>query len=62
MRLRRCASCARVYRRRFPTSLLNRHLRAQSFVTILFLPPTLIAGFFGMNLKGLPFAESEAGF
>ena len=31
-------------------------------VTVLFLPPTLIAGFFGMKLKGLPFAESEAGF
>lgn len=40
----------------------NRHLRALTIVTILFLPPTLIAGFFGMNLKGLPFAESDVGF
>ncbi len=40
----------------------NRHLRALTMVTILFLPPTLIAGFFGMNLEGLPFASSEVGF
>jgi zinc transporter len=40
----------------------NRHLRALTIVTIMFLPPTLIAGFFGMNLKGLPFAESDFGF
>ena len=40
----------------------NRNLCALSIVTILFLPPTLIAGFFGMNLKGLPFSGSDAGF
>jgi zinc transporter len=40
----------------------NRNLRALSIVTILFLPPTLVAGFFGMNLKGMAFAEGEAGF
>lgn len=40
----------------------NRHLRALTMVTIMFLPPTLIAGFFGMNLKGLPFSESDFGF
>ncbi|MDC7787525.1 transporter [Rhodoplanes sp. TEM] len=40
----------------------NRNLRALSIVTILFLPPTLVAGFFGMNLKGIAFAEGEAGF
>lgn len=40
----------------------NRNLRALSIVTILFLPPTLIAGFFGMNLKGLPFSGGDAGF
>lgn len=40
----------------------NRHLRALTIVTIMFLPPTLIAGFFGMNLKDLPFAESDIGF
>ncbi|CAL8974181.1 Zinc transport protein ZntB [Rhodoplanes serenus] len=40
----------------------NRNLRALSIVTIMFLPPTLIAGFFGMNLKGMAYAESEVGF
>jgi zinc transporter len=40
----------------------NRHLRALTIVTIMFLPPTLIAGFFGMNLKDLPFENSETGF
>jgi zinc transporter len=40
----------------------NRQLRVLTTVTILFLPPTVVAGFFGMNLKGLPFAEGEAGF
>ena len=27
----------------------------------LFLTPTLITGFFGINTKGLPFADSERG-
>ena len=27
----------------------------------LFLPPTLITGFFGINTKGLPFADSAHG-
>ncbi|RAI39378.1 transporter [Rhodoplanes roseus] len=40
----------------------NRNLRVLSIVTILFLPPTLVAGFFGMNLKGMAYAESEVGF
>lgn len=40
----------------------NRQLRVLTTVTILFLPPTVVAGFFGMNLKGLPFADGEAGF
>lgn len=40
----------------------NRNLRVLSIVTILFLPPTLIAGFFGMNLPGMPYAENHAGF
>jgi zinc transporter len=40
----------------------NRHLSALTTVTILFLPPTVIAGFFGMNLKGLPFSNGDAGF
>lgn len=40
----------------------NRHLRVLSIATILLMPPTVIAGFFGMNLKGMPFAEGELGF
>jgi zinc transporter len=31
-------------------------------VTALFLPPALVAGVFGMNTKGLPFAEAEDAF
>ena len=40
----------------------NRHLHLLAIVTTLFLPPTLVTGVFGMNTKGLPFAETEAGF
>ncbi|MEN3381482.1 MAG: zinc transporter [Hyphomicrobiales bacterium] len=40
----------------------NRHLHVLSILTTLLLPPTLIAGIFGMNTKGLPFADDESGF
>jgi zinc transporter len=40
----------------------NRNLRLLSIVTALFLPPTLIAGLFGMNLDGIPFTGSPTGF
>lgn len=40
----------------------NRHLYALSVITALFLPPTLIAGLFGMNTQGLPFTSSTVGF
>lgn len=40
----------------------NKHLRVLSILTILFLPPTFIAGLFGMNLRGMLFAESDTGF
>jgi len=40
----------------------NKHLRVLSILTILFIPPTFIGGLFGMNLKGILFAESEHGF
>ncbi len=33
-----------------------------SVITSLFLPPSVIAGIFGMNLAGLPFTESPSGF
>ncbi|MEI8152335.1 MAG: CorA family divalent cation transporter [Hyphomicrobiales bacterium] len=39
----------------------NRHLHVLSIVTTLLLPPTLVTGIFGMNIKGLPFIENEAG-
>jgi zinc transporter len=40
----------------------NRHLHVLSIVTTLLLPPSLVAGLFGMNVSGLPFAESGGGF
>ena len=39
----------------------NRHLYVLSMVTALLLPPSLVAGLFGMNLPGLPFAHSTHG-
>jgi zinc transporter len=39
----------------------NERLHWLAILTALFLPPTLVTGFFGMNLKGMPFAESEIG-
>jgi zinc transporter len=40
----------------------NRHLYVLSVLTTLVLPPTLVTGVFGMNIKGLPFTETEDGF
>jgi zinc transporter len=40
----------------------NRHLHFLSVVTALFLPATLITGVFGMNVKGLPFIDTNGGF
>ena len=39
----------------------NDRLYVLTVVTTLLLPPTFVTGFFGMNLKNLPFAEEEAG-
>jgi len=39
----------------------NRHLFVLTMLTTLVLPPTVVAGFFGMNTKNLVFAESENG-
>ena len=33
-----------------------------SVITVLLLPPTLVAGIFGMNTKGLPFTDNDTGF
>jgi zinc transporter len=40
----------------------NRHLHVLAILTTLFLPPTLITGMFGMNVKGLPFTDNEDAF
>jgi zinc transporter len=37
-------------------------LHVLSVITVLMLPPTLVAGIFGMNTKGLPFTENDTGF
>jgi zinc transporter len=40
----------------------NRSLYILTVVTVLALPFNVIAGLFGMNVGGIPFAESEGGF
>lgn len=40
----------------------NRQLYILSVLTALFLPPTLVAGLFGMNVQGIPLATSSDGF
>jgi len=44
------------------TEETNRHLHILSIVTALFLPPTLTAGVFGMNTRGMPWTETDGGF
>jgi zinc transporter len=40
----------------------NRQLYTLSALTALFLPPTLVAGLFGMNFPWLPWGDSNLGF
>jgi zinc transporter len=40
----------------------NRSLWVLSLFTVLALPVNMIAGFFGMNVGGVPLAQNEAGF
>lgn len=40
----------------------NNNLRVMSMLSILFMPPTFVAGLFGMNLKGMLFGEDQPGF
>ena len=40
----------------------NRNLQVLAIVTTIFLPASLIAGIFGMNVKGLPLSEDDTGF
>jgi len=42
-------------------SATNRNLFVLTMVTTILLPPAFITGFFGINTKGLPFAESDFG-
>jgi len=43
-------------------SATNRSMRALTIVSTLLIPPTLVTGAFGMNLKGIPFENSSGGF
>ena len=40
----------------------NRNLQVLSIVSTIFLPASLIAGIFGMNVKGLPLTQNSNGF
>jgi zinc transporter len=40
----------------------NRHLQVLAIVATVFLPASLIAGIFGMNVKGLPLTQVGNGF
>lgn len=40
----------------------NRHLQVLAIVATVFLPATLVAGVFGMNVKGLPLTNNSGGF
>jgi len=42
-------------------SATNRNLFVLTIVTTVLLPPAFVTGFFGMNTKGLPFADSDNG-
>ena len=40
----------------------NRNLQVLAIVTTVFLPASLIAAIFGMNVGGLPFVADHSGF
>jgi len=40
----------------------NRNLQVLAIVTTVFLPASLVAGIFGMNVEGLPWTHDESGF
>jgi zinc transporter len=40
----------------------NRSMRALTIISTLLIPPTLIVGAFGMNVPGIPWDKSPAGF
>jgi zinc transporter len=43
-------------------SATNRTLQALTIISALLMPPTLVVGAFGMNFKGMPFANDPQGF
>lgn len=43
-------------------SATNRSMRTLTVISTLLIPPTLVTGAFGMNLPGMPFSHSPAGF
>ena len=60
-----CASVRACCRRKFSALTAeetNRHLHVLSILTTLLLPPTLVTGVFGMNIKGLPLVENDHAF
>ena len=40
----------------------NRSLSALTVISTMLLPPTFVAGLFGMNVAGLPWAADREGF
>jgi Mg2+ and Co2+ transporter CorA len=40
----------------------NRSLSALTVISTLLLPPTFVAGAFGMNVGGIPWAQAPEGF
>ena len=44
------------------TGATNRSMRALTIISTLLIPPTLIVGAFGMNVGGIPWGSSRAGF
>ena len=40
----------------------NRNLHVLAIVTTVFMPASLIAGIFGMNVGGLPLVQDASGF
>lgn len=44
------------------TGATNRSMRALTIISTMLIPPTLIVGAFGMNVGGIPFGASHAGF
>jgi len=62
---RRAARRARLLQEEVSNSLAettNRHLHTLSVLTAMLLPPTFVTGVYGMNVKGIPFADLDNGF